>query len=50
MDEATNGLDAENERIILENIERFVEENRTILIVTSHKDGLRNICNKKLSL
>ena len=50
MDEATNGLDAENERIILENIERFVAENGSILIVTSHKDGLRKICNKKLSL
>lgn len=50
MDEATTGLDAENERIILENIERFVAENGSILIVTSHKDGLRKICNKKLSL
>ena len=50
LDEATNGVDAENESIITENIKKYVEENDSILLVTSHKDKLREICNKTLDI
>lgn len=50
MDEATNGLDADTEEIVIENIKRYIEESGSILIVTSHKEALHQICNKTLVL
>lgn len=47
MDEATNGLDVENEKCIIEHVLKFAEQNKCILIVTSHKKALKEICNKK---
>jgi len=50
LDEATNGLDIKNEQIIVRNIEKYVEENNGILLVTSHKNEMREICNKVLEI
>lgn len=50
LDEATNGLDAETEEVIIQNIQEYVIKNQSILIVTSHKAYLEQICNKTLIL
>ena len=50
LDEATNGMDAGTEQLVLENIRQFVAENNSILFVTSHKEAPRQICNKRIAL
>lgn len=50
LDEATSGLDEENERTVITNLKKYVEEQGCILIVTSHRESLKSICNKILVL
>lgn len=50
LDEATSGLDEENERVVITNLKKYVEEQGCILIVTSHRESLKSICNKILVL
>ena len=50
LDEATSGLDEENERVVITNLKKYVEEQGCILIVTSHRESLKSICNKVLML
>lgn len=50
LDEATSALDEKNEKEIIKNINQFVEKNKSILIVTSHRDSFKQICNKVLVL
>lgn len=50
LDEATNGLDAATEEQVIRNLLDYVEQNNSILIVTSHKEAIRKICNRKLVL
>lgn len=50
LDEATSGLDEENERAVVKNLEQYAKEQECILIVTSHKEELKQICNKVLEL
>ena len=50
LDEATSGLDEENERVVITNLKKYVEELGCILIVTSHRESLKSICNKILVL
>ncbi len=50
LDEATNGLDAATEEQIIHNLLDYVEQTNSILIVTSHKEAIRQICNRKLVL
>ncbi len=50
LDEATNGLDAATEEQVIRNILAYVEQTQSILIVTSHKEAIRQICNRKLVL
>ena len=44
-DEATNALDKENERVIIENIKNL-KINKTIIIISHNKNNLE-ICDKK---
>lgn len=39
LDEATSGLDEINEKLVVDNLKEYVNLNRCILIVTSHKKG-----------
>ncbi|KSV59615.1 hypothetical protein ASU35_01075 [Acetivibrio ethanolgignens] len=50
LDEATSALDEENEQEIIKNVNRYVEETGAILILTSHREALKKICNKTLFL
>ena len=50
LDEATSGLDEENEKTVITNLKKYVEEQGCILIVTSHRESLKSICNKILVL
>lgn len=50
LDEATSGLDEGNENHVIENLKNYVDVNKCILIVTSHKKGFLSICNKVLRL
>ncbi len=50
LDEATNGLDAATEEQVIHNLLDYVEQTNSILIVTSHKEAIRQICNRKLVL
>lgn len=50
LDEATNGLDAATEGQVIHNLLDYVEQTNSILIVTSHKEAIRQICNRKLVL
>lgn len=50
MDEATNGLDADTEELVIKSIKKYIEESSSILIVTSHKEALQRICNKTIVL
>lgn len=50
MDEATNGLDAETEELVIGSVKKYIEESNGILIVTSHKEAMQQICNKILEL
>ncbi|MDL2302190.1 ABC transporter ATP-binding protein/permease [Lachnospiraceae bacterium OttesenSCG-928-D06] len=50
LDEATNGLDFETEKDIVQKLEHYVVKNGMILLVTSHKNAIREICNKTLEL
>lgn len=50
LDETTNGMDAGTEQLVLDNIRQFVEENNSILFVTSHKEAPKQICNKRIAL
>mgnify|MGYP002674223355 FL=1 len=50
LDEATNGLDAATEEQVIHNLLDYVEQTNSILIVTSHKEAIRQICNRKLGL
>lgn len=50
LDEATSALDPENEDQIVANIKTFAERNQTILMVTSHRDKLKAICNKQITV
>ena len=50
MDEATNGLDADTEKLVIESVKKYIDETKSILIVTSHKEAIQQICNKTLTL
>ena len=50
LDEATNGLDAATEAQVISNLLEYVEKTGSILIVTSHKEAMKQICNRKLVL
>lgn len=50
LDEATSALDEENEQEIIKNLNHCMEEIGGILIVTSHRDSLKEICNRSLVL
>lgn len=50
LDEATNGLDAATEEQVIQNLLHYIEQTNSILIVTSHKESIRQICNRKLIL
>jgi len=50
LDEATNALDDDCEKKILEIIKNYIKENNCILFITSHGKNSQCICNKILSL
>lgn len=50
LDEATNGLDSVTEEQVISNIQEYITETNSILLVASHKDKMKKICNKKLVL
>lgn len=50
LDEATSALDEENEKLIVDHVEKFVEKNHCILITTSHRQAFAQICNQELML
>lgn len=50
LDEGTSAFDEKNEKEIVKNINQYIEDNKSILIVTSHRDSFKQICNKVLVL
>lgn len=48
LDEATSALDEKNEVQIIKNLYQYVNENKSILFITSHRKGIGEICNKEI--
>jgi ABC-type bacteriocin/lantibiotic exporter with double-glycine peptidase domain len=46
LDEPTSALDENNERLLVNNILNYLEQNNPIFIVVTHRKEVLNICNK----
>lgn len=46
LDEATSALDEATELVVVQNLKEYVEEQKCILVATSHRDAFAKICNK----
>lgn len=50
MDEPTSALDTALSEQIVENLNNYLSQNETILIVVSHRPEILEICNKTIEL
>ena len=50
LDEPTSALDAETEKRVITNIEKFLKENRAIVVIVTHRPQILSLCNKFLGL
>ena len=50
LDEPTSALDENTEKIIIENLRKFLKERNIIAIIVSHRKEILNLCNKLLEL
>ncbi|MCL2841188.1 MAG: ABC transporter ATP-binding protein/permease [Defluviitaleaceae bacterium] len=50
LDEPTSALDETTEKMVVENLKKFLESNKLMVVIVSHRPKILSLCNKTLTL